>query len=401
MNVRARSARLVVVTAGGDLLGSLPPFPVDTPWWPDADAVVRGAREHHGADVVVLRLLAVEPAVGPGGEVTYLVEHGPSGPPKALEPWAGQLDEHPLRAPYARPGGPAADLAWADDRLAEAGLRRTGPASQARTWNLSSLWRLPVGDETVWLKHVPPFFAHEGAILARLAGGPVPSLVAAEGGRILMREIAGQDLYAADQPVLERLVDVLVGLQRDWIGRVDELLALGLPDWRGPALGTKIAYAIDRTSPVLALEDRQVLAAFVDELPGRFKRIADAGIPDTLVHGDFHPGNARGHGTSIVLLDWGDSGVGHPLLDQAAFLDRVSDDALPAIRDRWHAAWRRVLPGSDPEHASTLLAPVAAARQAVIYCVFLDGIEPSEHPYHAPDPADWLTRTARLARANP
>jgi hypothetical protein len=58
------------------------------------------------------------------------------------------------------------------------------------------------------------------------------------------------------------------------------------------------------------------------------------------------------------------------------------------------------VPGSDPERAAMLIAPVAAARQAVIYQVFLDGIEPSEHPYHAPDPADWLTRTARLARAN-
>ena len=46
-----------------------------------------------------------------------------------------------------------------------------------------------------------------------------------------------------------------------------------------------------------------------------------------------------------------------------------------------------------------LLAPVAAARQAVIYRKFLDNIEPSEHPYHRADPARWLTRTAALVRA--
>jgi hypothetical protein len=55
--------------------------------------------------------------------------------------------------------------------------------------------------------------------------------------------------------------------------------------------------------------------------------------------------------------------------------------------------------GSDPEQAAALIAPVAAARQAVIYQRFLDGMEASEHPYHQADVPDWLGRTAALARA--
>jgi aminoglycoside phosphotransferase (APT) family kinase protein len=128
----------------------------------------------------------------------------------------------------------------------------------------------------------------------------------------------------------------------------------------------------------------------------RFRRIAEAGLPDTLVHGDFHPGNARGDATSVVLLDWGDSGVGHPLLDQPAFLDRIPSSAVEPVRDRWLRLWRDAVPGADPARAASLLAPVAAARQAVIYRKFLDNIEPSERPYHAADPADWLKRTAAL-----
>ena len=57
---------------------------------------------------------------------------------------------------------------------------------------------------------------------------------------------------------------------------------------------------------------------------------------------------------------------------------------------------RRRCPGSDPDRAARLLAPVAAARQAVIYRRFLDNIEPSEHAYHAADVPDWLRRTADL-----
>jgi len=40
---------------------------------------------------------------------------------------------------------------------------------------------------------------------------------------------------------------------------------------------------------------------------------------------------------------------------------------------------------------------VAALRQALIYQVFLDGIEPSERTYHAGDPVHWLERAAAIA----
>ena len=98
------------------------------------------------------------------------------------------------------------------------------------------------------------------------------------------------------------------------------------------------------------------------------------------------------------MLDWGDSGVGHPLLDQPAFLTAISTDAVGAAQAHWLQRWRSAVAGSDPARAAVLLAPVAAARQAVIYRKFLDNIEPSEHPYHRADPAQWLQRAAALVR---
>ena len=98
----------------------------------------------------------------------------------------------------------------------------------------------------------------------------------------------------------------------------------------------------------------------------------------------------------MTLLDWGDSGIGHPLLDQAAFLDRVPEAVRERVRSHWLGLWRAAVPGSDPARAAELLAPIAAARQAVIYRRFLDHIEPAEHPYHWHDPAAWLSRAAAL-----
>jgi hypothetical protein len=392
-----RFAALVLVTPAGEVVGSLPPVLAATPWWQEVEHVVRAVRERDGVDITILRLLEAELSGAQGGAVTYLAE---IARPVPARPWHGTLDEHPLRQTWARPGGPAADLEWADSVLADRGLPRIAPADQVRSWNLSSLWRLPLRDQTAWLKVVPPFFAHESKMLARLAGGPVPTLLGSDGARVLMPEIQGEDLYQATLAQLTEMVTLLVGLQQAWIGRVDQLLAICLPDWRAPALAAKIADVVNRTAAELTTEEQATLVEFVDGLEARFELAAACGLPDTLVHGDFFPGNARGRGNSITLLDWGDCGVGHPLLDQAAFLDGVPSEALPAVRDHWHRLWARAVVGSQPERAAALLAPVAAARQAVIYRMFLDNIEPSEHPYHAADPAEWLRRAAALAAPN-
>jgi Phosphotransferase enzyme family len=390
---KSRIARLVLVAPGGELVGSLPGVPVATPWWQDVQPVVQAVRQRYGISVTVLRLLEAEFDSPPGGWVTYLCEVDEAAP---AESWGGMLDDHPLRNPFARPGGPAADLAWAESVLKERGLEPAGRPVQVRTWNLSSLWRISVEAQTVWLKVVPPFFAHEGDLLARLAGERVPMLIGHDGARILLAEIAGEDLYNAELPQLLDMVTLLVDLQYSWAGRSEELLALGLPDWRAQALSVSIASAVGRTASELSMDDRAILARFVDNLPDRFAALAACGLPDTLVHGDFSPGNFRGDRHALTLLDWGDSGVGHPLLDQAAFFDRIHRSAHAAVREHWLSRWRSAMPAADPARACILLEPIAAARQAVIYLRFLDGIEPAEHPYHRSDPAEWLRRTVRL-----
>ena len=390
-----RTAGLVLVTPDGAVVGSLPAVPVATPWWQEVEPVVHAVHERHGIDVTILRLLDTEFDRPHGGRVTYLAE---VARPVPADAWRGTLEDHPLRHAFARPGGPAADLAWAETVLAERGLRPSGPPVQVRSWNLSSLWRLPVVGQTVWLKVVPPFFAHEGSVLARLAGERVPTLLGHDRGRMLLAEIVGGDLYDADPPQLLQMVELLVGLQRSWSGRTAELLALGLPDWRAPALGASIASAIERTGDELSADDHAILMAFLRGLPARFAGVAACGLPDTLVHGDFHPGNFRGDGRALTLLDWGDSGVGHPLLDQPAFLGRIPGDAVAAVRAHWAQQWRAAVPGCDPARAAVLLAPIAAARQAAIYRGFLDRIEPAEHPYHRHDPAEWLQRAAAIIR---
>src|SRR5690349_15372425 len=203
--------------------GALPPVEVGTPWWPDVEPVVAAVRERFGVAVIVLRLLH-----GSGYDVTYLAELTGGDPSPWLVPWAGALTEDAKRLPYARPGGPAADLAWASGVVP-----LTGPPVQVKTWNLSSIWRLPTADGPVWLKHVPPFFAHEPLVIAALGpGAPVPPLVAGERARSLLADVPGYDCWDATVGQRAEMVDALVRLQVATVARTAEWLALGVPDWR-------------------------------------------------------------------------------------------------------------------------------------------------------------------------
>lgn len=390
-----RKARLVLVTEAGDVLGVLPPLAVATPWWQDIAPVVAAAHDAFGVDVTVLRVLDAEDAAQTG-EVTYLAQAERPGP---AAPWTGRLESHPLRLSYAELGGPARDVAWALDVLSQHRRTPTGPPVQIRTWNLSSLWRIPLAGGDAWLKVVPPFFAHEGAMLEALSGERAPRLIARDGTRMLMPEIPGGDLYEATQEQRLAMVRLLTDLQGRWIGRAELLFALGAPDWSAAALSESIADVFERTADQLSEEERAAVAGFIGALPGRLAALASCGLPDTLVHGDFHPGNVRGQGLDLTLLDWGDCGYGHPLLDQAAFLERADEPMRGVIEKAWSQAWRTIVPGCDPDRAAALIAPISAARRAVVYQAFLDQIEPAEHPYHRSDPAMCLRETASLVRA--
>jgi hypothetical protein len=393
-----RFARVVLTTQAGKIFGVLPPLEIATSWWQDVEPLVAAIRQRDGIVVTVLRLLEAALPRAPGGQVTYLAEVTSE---VEAPPFEGILSDHPLRAAYAKPGGPAADLAWARSVLTREGIALSAPPVQIRTWNLSSLWRMETDRGAVWLKVLPAFLAREAAIVAHLTGERVPRLLATEGPRMLMPEIPGRDLYGADTAELLEMVSLLVDLQARRLGHEAELLDLGLVDWRSRSLIAAITRVIQLTAGQLDAGECAVLGDFAEELPSRMAKVEACGIPETLMHSDFHPGNVRGSKGAMTFLDWGEAGVGHPLLDQAAMFGSIAADQVETVRAHWSECWRSVMPGCDPLAAFALLAPVAVARQAAIYQTFLDNIEPSEHPYHRGDPADRLRRVASLAREEP
>ncbi len=377
-----RVVTLVACDHDARVLGQLAPFTVGTPWWQDT-----GPIHCCYPELTVLRLLDGVPAREGtvGGHVRYLTEACSGVRPRApLSSCDVVVADHPLRMPWARPGGPAADLAWASGLV-----ERSGPAVQHRSWNLSAIWSMPTAEGRAWLKCVPGFYDHESAVLGLLADPGVPQLIAAAGHRILLRDMGGRDGYDATVEETFRLIDSLVELQHGTMARVPELLAAGVPDARWPVLLNELAALVSRRAP----HDARLLR-LVHSAEDRAKAIDECGLPDALVHGDAYPGNARLGTEPPVWFDWGDSRVGNPLLDLAVLED--VPDRRELLEQRWLAAWARAVPGSEPGRAWKLLRPLATLRSALVYQTFLDNIEPSEQVYHVGDVEQALEQAAVL-----
>jgi hypothetical protein len=375
-----RTAFLVLVGADGEVLGSLPPVELDLPYWQESADLVAAVKAEFGIDIVVLRVLGAKTGKPPGGMVLYLAQTDQR--PQNLKRAMLDKTPQPLRMPYAEVNGPHRTLAWAAERIGP--LRA---ADQQRTWNLSSIWRLETDTETVWLKEVPPFFAHEADVIRWAAGhgGRVPHVIAADGGRMLLRDIPGRDLYGAPLPVREAIARDHHHIQLASRSALGELAALGVPDRRGARL-VDWMQAVLPPNPV------------VRRVPELLDQAYGCGLPDALVHGDLHPGNARGDAEHRTLLDWGDCFLGHPAFDVLRLTDGLDEADSRSVMEQWAGRWREAYPGSDPVRAAELLGPVAALRFAAVYAEFLANIEPAEHPYHADDVPFWIGRAEQGLR---
>jgi Ser/Thr protein kinase RdoA (MazF antagonist) len=394
-----------LVTCGDDYLGAVGPFGVDVPWWAEAEPVADRLRAMLGVPVIVLRLLRTDGGDGSrDGHVTYhvaaLSRPAPGllpAPPAASAEALAELDgADELRSPWARLDGVLELLGWAADTLAAAGRRLTGPAVQRKAWNLAALFRLPTVTCPVWLKATPRFAADEASVIAafaRVDPALVPSVIGAGPGRVLLEHLPGEDCWDASGPVIASAVGRLAAAQAVLASQLPGLP--GLADRRAPVIAGQIRALLD--GPVAdELSPGEVTAA--RGLLSRFALLDECGLPDTVVHGDFHPGNWRSDGGPPAVVDWADAHLGNPVLDGLRARDFLPQAQRPAAARAWIQAWTACVPGCDPARALLIAAPLAHLAYAVRYQEFLDGIEPSERVYHRGDPAAAIRAALRTAR---
>jgi Phosphotransferase enzyme family len=380
----------VVVTHDGACAGAVGPFGVDIPWWAEVEPVVAHLERALGGPAFVLRLLAVDGADGArDGHVTYLAE-ALQPPPPGLARCDFTDEDHPLRLPWARPDGLRELLAWAAAQVTLAGR-----PVQRRTWNLACLFRLPTADGAAWLKAFPGFGAAEPAAhaaCAALDATLVPAVLASAPGRLLLADAPGVDSWDAPAPVVTAAVTRLATAQ----ARITAPPA-GIPDQRPEILAAAVRDLLDGPAVAeLSPGERQAARS----LSPRWEQLSACGLPDTLVHGDFHPGNWRHGDDSLpVFLDFSDAHWGNPVLDGLRAVSYLPHERRRAAADAWTTAWTAAVPSSRPADALRIAEPLAHLAYAVRYQEFLDHIEPSERVYHRGDPAAEIRKAIASARS--
>jgi hypothetical protein len=388
-----------LVTWDEECLGTVGPFAVSEPWWAEVEPVAERLRAALGVPVLVLRLLRTEGGEGArDGHVTYHVAalERPVRRPLAAghADLAALLEPQELRAPWATLDGLRELLDWASRALKAAGRPLSGPAVQRKTWNLAALFRLPTGEGPVWLKATPAFAADEAAVIGALARADptlVPPVIAAGPGRVLLGHLPGEDCWDASPPVIESALRRLAAAQATLASGQEEL-----PDRRAPVIAERVSALLDRLAGTGELTAGEAAAA--SGLLSRFPRLAECGLPDTLVHGDFHPGNWRGDGGPPALVDFADASLGNPVFDGLRARDFLPPGKRAVAARAWAGAWREALPGCDPDKALAIAGPLGHLVSALRYQEFLDGIEPSERVYHLGDPAASVRAALDSAR---
>jgi hypothetical protein len=390
-----------VVTWGDAYLGVIGPFPVSVPWWSEVEPVVAHLHQVLDVPVLVLRLLLVEGGQGGrDGHVTYHVA-------ALSRPAPGLLAERPvdqavltgpedLRSPWARMAGIREVLSWAAEELGAAGRRVTGPAVQRKTWNLAALFRLPTDQGPVWLKTTPRFAADEASVIAafaRVDPALVPPVIGAGPRRVLLGHLPGEDCWDASPQIITSAAGRLATAQAV-LASQPASFPPGLPDRRTPAIAGQIRALLDGQAGG-ELTAEEVTAA--RGLLSRFPLLDECGLPDTIVHGDFHPGNWRSDGTPPAIVDWADAHIGNPVLDGLRACDFLPARKRPAAAAAWIDAWASAIPGCEPARALRIAGPLAHLIYAARYQEFLDGIEPSERIYHLGDPAAAIRAALRSA----
>ena len=388
-----------LVTWDDAYMGTIGPFGVDVPFWAEAGPVVTHLTAVLGVPALVLRLLTVEGGEGArDGHVTYHAAALAPPPAGIFTERSGPLDTlftpEPLRSPWACLAGIREYLDWACDTLAAAGRPVTGPPIQRKTWNLAALFQLPTRSGPVWLKVAPAFATDEAgviAVLARVDSTLVPLVLGAAPGRILLDDLPGEDCWDASVEIIASAITRLVAAQA---ALASACLPAAFPDRRGSVLAEQVRGLLDGpltgelTAPELAAAHR-----LLDRLP-----MLDAcGLPDTLVHGDFHSGNWRSDGGRPVVLDFADAYLGNPVLDGLRVCEFLPEAKRPAAARAWIDAWTSRVPGADPARALAVAEPLGHLTYAVRYQEFLDGIEPSERVYHHGDPAASVRAALRSA----
>ena len=386
------------------------PRVTSTERWGVVRAIPRSVRERFGLEVVVLRsiLVAQEDGSDEGSDDEFRFTENVGEVPGHLSGWTTEgaltervmVDERDRDAALRwfterRNGGPERLEPWQRDgwfaeaaSWARSSLPDVLTVEQYASWNGSALLRIETGNGCCYLKAAPDYFRSEGAVTALLAGHfpsavPRPVALDSERGWMVLRDFGETLVGETGLDHWEGALDTMVSIQRASVPIIEDLIRDGCRDRRPAVLLTQIeAFAEGGLGPIpdgYATRLRDAVPRF-DELHAELE---EAPIPDTLVHGDFHPANIAIEDSRYVIFDWTDACVAHPFVDLQTFFHTFGPPTTDAaVRERllhrYLTGWEGVMPRNEAAFLYRRTEPLTAMHHAITYQAILERLDPTE-----------------------
>jgi len=226
------------------------------------------------------------------------------------------------------------EVSWAEDSLTSNGYEIQGQPKIVRTMLWSRVTSFETSKGRVYLKSMALPFSKEPLLLQFLADHEVKNItkviaVSEQLSCFLMKD-AGEPLrnllkenFKAD--LLINALKTCASIQIKCIDYVDQLLRLGINDWRLEKLPFLYQDLVQKEDMLkadgLTSSEIEILYQSASKMHALCKQLSEYDIQETLEHGDFQDNNMLIDGDSLTLSDWGDASISHPFFSLASALN--------------------------------------------------------------------------------
>ncbi len=257
-------------------------------------------------------------------------------------------------------------ITWAKEYLTSKGHTIRGETETIREVPWSCVHRIATSIGIYYLKIIALPFAIETKLLpylTRFYPASLPHIMATnEDFHAMIMTDAGvplRDILQKKYQVnfINSAIEAYSSIQIGMISHVDQLLSLGVPDWRLSALPSLYLQLLSEEATLkddglthIEITKLRTLKPKIAEL---CRQLSEFQIPETIEHGDFHDNNILiGTDEQLVISDWGDAVISHPFFSLTSCLSSakrnhmISESSPPyiTIRDSYLNNWVKFEP---------------------------------------------------------
>ncbi|MDJ0635663.1 MAG: aminoglycoside phosphotransferase family protein [Xenococcaceae cyanobacterium MO_188.B29] len=314
-----------------------------------------------------------------------------------LKSWVNEIKREKnskVRSPWAEIGWFSEVATWINLQLNFLELGAIISLEQIINWELSCLLKAKTRIGNIYFKASSAAFQDEPSktnLLTQLYPTHLPNLLAINTDKrwMLMEEFTG-DLLAeiTDIDSWQQALRSFAHMQIKAVDEVNKLLDLGFPDARLDRLIPQIESLLTNTRVLLLKQERglsetdlETLRSLIPQLKVMCDELAACGIPQTLVHGDFHGHNVVSSSEGYIYFDWSYAAISHPFFD-FVYLLQVEEKQLPDVadvqgrlRDAYLEPWTVYLPMQQLIEIFNKAQPLTFLYRAIIDSQVVENME--------------------------